>query len=254
MIEVISSLFSNFGIPGVIIALIFFFLKNNPITSISSSVIEMKLATKEKRFYVRAVKDILWIVTYTMFFLGITGTFFMNKDLYYFSIFITIFLVSIVTFFWIVTLDAKNKTFSDITSKRNVRQKWIIFILLLLSFLSFFVLPAYYIGTQLQSNILESTFSVVEKYAIFTVVAIIYLFISIVLHFMVVDTYLNFLELKGKNKYTLTVVVRKEKWYIFHPIEKEVYLLGNKEALNECTRFSFIERKQRLEEIVEIEN
>lgn len=50
MIEIISEMFSKFGILGVLITLVFYFIKNNPITSISSSAIEMKLATKEKNF------------------------------------------------------------------------------------------------------------------------------------------------------------------------------------------------------------
>ena len=254
MIEIISEMFSKFGILGVLTTLIFYFIKNNPITSISSSAIEMKLATKEKRFYVRMMIYVSKIILYVIFFMGITAAFFIDKDLYSREVFITGFLISGVLFFWIVVMDAKDKTFTDLVGGWKLHWKLLLFILLIIHFISIFVLTAYYIGTQLYSETLNSTFSDAEKYIIILGIVIIYIFIAIVLHFTVIDTYLRFLNLKDNQQFALIVNVGEEKWYLFHPIEKDLYLLGNTSVLNECSKFSFIERTELLKKIVEIEH
>lgn len=254
MIDIISEMFSKYGTLGIVIPLVFYFIKNNPITSISASAIEMKLATKEKRFYVRMLKHTLSIVIYVTFLMAITGTFFVDKNLYSSKVFNTYSLISVVVFFWIIILDTKDKTFSDLVSGWKIILKWIFFMLLLIHFISIFVAAAYYFGTQLYSETLESTVSDVEKYTIIVGIVIIYIFISIALHFTVIDTYLRFLEFKDNNKYTLIVNIENEKWFLFHPIDKDVYLLGNKATLNECSKFSFIERKELLMKTIVIES
>lgn len=254
MIEIVSEMFSKYGTLGVVIPLIFYFIKNNPITSISASAIEMKLATKEKRFYVRMMIHVVKIVAYTIFFMAITAAFFANKELYSQEVFATGFFISGVLVLLILALDTNDRTFTDLVSGWKLHWKWLLFILLSLHFLSIFVFTAYYVGTQLYSESLQGTLSDAEKYIIIVGVAIVYMFISIVLHFTVIDSYLRFLELKDNQRFTLIVKVEGEKWYLFHPIEKNIYLLGNKAVLNECSKFSFIERTQLLKEIVEVEH
>lgn len=254
MIDIISEMFSKFGILGVGITLVFYFIKNNPITSISASAIEMKLATKEKRFYVRMMIHIGMIIIYTIFFMAITSVFFADKDLYSQGVFVTGFVISGVIFSGIIILDARDKTFTDTVSGWKLHWKWLLFILLFLHFISIFVLTAYYIGTQLYSEALVSTFSDGEKYIIIAGIALIYMFVATFMHITVVDTYLRFLELKGNNKFTLVVNIGEEKWYLFHPIEKDLYLLGNKAVLNECSKFKFLDRTGLLKEIIEVEH
>lgn len=194
------------------------------------------------------------IVMYIIFFMGITAAFFIDKNLYSYKFFLSSFIIALVTFFWIVVMDTKDMTFTHLVSSWKQRWKWLLFILLSLHFVSMFVLPAYYIGTQLYSETLDSTLSDVEKSTIIIGIAIIYMFISIILRFTVIDTYLRFLELKGNNKFSLSVNVGEQKWYLFHPIEKDLYLLGNKTNLNECTKFSFIERKELVKEVLDVEH
>lgn len=254
MIEIISGMFSKFGTLGVVITLVFYFIKNNPITAISASAIEMKLATKEKRFYVRMMIHIAMIIMYTIFFMAITAAFFVDKDIYSRDIFVTGFVISGALFVLIFVFDTMERTFTDIVSGWKLYWKWLLFILLFFHFLSIFILTAYYIGTQVYTVSLEEALSDTEKYIIIAGTAVAYMIISIAMHFTVIDTYLRFLELKDNQKFTLLVNVEGEKWYLFHPIEKDLYLLGDKALLKRCTKFSFIERKELLKEVVEIEH
>lgn len=252
MIEIINEFFSKIGIPGIGAAIIIFFMKNNPITSISASTIEMKLATKEKRLYVKIVKFTVEILIYTLMLMNITITFFSDKDLFNFNLALITSIILVGIFIWILIMNFKEISFSDLVRDYEEIYKWLLYIFFILHFISMFIFIAYVIGTQLYSSYLDDTIPQNERYAILIGIIIFYFFIVVVLHFIVLDTYYNFIGLKNNNKYTLTLNIGGETWYLFHPIDREIYLLGNKSNVQECTQFCFMERTELLKEIIEV--
>lgn len=254
MFEIANEFFSKLGIPGIVVAIVMYFMKNNPITSISASAIEMKLATKEKRLYVKVVKYIGEIFGYTMVLLILTITFFSNKNLFHPVIAFTIAIILLGVYLWILVLDLREKSFSDLVNRLEMKWKWTVYVLFLLHFISSFIFIAYYIGTQIYSSFFDKSFTDIERSTILIGIIFLYVFIAMMMQFTLLDTYYRFIGFKNTNKHTLIVNIGEKKWYLFHPIDREVYLLGDTPVIQECTQFRFLERNELLKETIEIED
>ncbi|MDE4086443.1 hypothetical protein PO902_15445 [Planococcus maritimus] len=253
MFEVANEFFSKFGIPGILVALVMYFMRNNPITSISASAIEMKLATKEKRLYVRVVKYVGEILGYTTILLILTITFFSNKNLFHPVVAFALAIILLGVYLWIVVLDASEKSFSDLVNGLNIKWKWIVYVLFILHFISSFIFISYYIGTQIYSSFFDKSFTDTERSTILIGVIILYFFIAIMMQVTVLDTYYRFIGFKNPNKHSLSINIEEEKWYLLHPVDKEVYLLGDTPVIQECTQFCFLERHELLKETIKVE-
>ncbi|EPD54166.1 hypothetical protein HMPREF1210_00151 [Paenisporosarcina sp. HGH0030] len=254
MFELIKEILTKVGIPGLIVTIIVYVLKNNPITLISSSTIEMRLSTKEKRIYVSGIKVISEILLYVIVLLLLTVTFFSDDDIYHPEIAIISAIIIVGIFFWILILDLQGKNVIDLV--KNFQRKWQIFfyILFLLHFMSFFLLSSYYVGTQIYSASFNVSLTNNEKLGVLIAVAFIYFLIIIFTYFTIIKATSRFLGLRNQSVKILSIKIDDATWYLFHPIDKNTYLLGNDSIINQCTKFSFIEKNELYKKTVEIDN
>lgn len=252
MIDSLQDLLKTLGIPGVITTIILLIAKNNPITSMSSSWLEIKMATKEKRFYIRSIKFIFETLLYLIFFIFIAEAFFKYERLYnpHLAIIATILVASV--FFYVLVYSIQEKNFFDLFQDRL--KKWELFLLYIffftIGFLGIFILPAYFLGTQVYSEFYIENSEVEEKLGAliaFLVIATIYI---VSIYPSITLTYYKFLTFKKNTRKYLVVEQNKEYWYIHHPIKGELYLLGDKELIQECTRFKFIEKNDLNKEVL----
>lgn len=248
MIELTKEIFSKLGIPGLFASILFIIIKLSPITTLSSSLIELKLSSKEKRTFIKGLRTFIEILLYVVFLLIITAIFFTNENIYnpYVALF-TVFLFFAV-FIWVLILDMQGKTFKDF-------QKWKVpkYIMILISFISFFIITSYYTGTQFYSEIYNDNLTMDEKTALFIFVVLLYFFIIISFYFTVIKTFYRFLGFNTIPKTNIIITIEKEVWYVFYPIEKNVFLLGDKNTLNDCKKYTFINKEELLKTIIEIE-
>jgi len=252
MIELINEILTKVGLPGLIVTLIIYVFKNNPITLFSSSSIEIKLSTKEKRFFVSSIKTISEIVIYVFLLLILTVTFFSDENIYYpeIAIFFAILIVGI--FFWILILDLQGKNVINLVGIFNRGWQLFFYVLFLLHFISYFLLSSYYVGTQIYSKIFNDSLTDYEKLGVLIAVVLLYFFIVISTYFTFIKTSKRFLGLKNTSLKTLFIKIDNETWYLFHPIDKETYLLGNESTISQCTRFCFIEKNELHKKTLEI--
>ena len=69
------------GVPGIILSLLFIFFKINPITLVTANPVEIKLLTKEKRFWIRIVKYVGEVSITLLLLLTFTTTIFNDKSM-----------------------------------------------------------------------------------------------------------------------------------------------------------------------------
>jgi len=252
MFELIKEILTKVGIPGLIVTIIVFVLKNNPITLISSSSIEMKLSTKEKRFYVSGIKTISEIIVYVIILLILTVTFFSDGDIYHPEIAIILGIIIVGIFFWILILDLQGKNVLNLVESFHRGWQIVFYVLFLLHFISYFLLSSYYVGTQIYSEIFNNLLTNYERLGVLIAVILIYFFIIISTYFTIIKASKRFLGLRNTSEKLLFIKIDNETWYLFHPIDKETYLLGNESLISECTRFCFIEKNELHKKTLEV--
>jgi hypothetical protein len=251
-VELVQELLKNLSLPGIVISIILIVIKINPITLISSSFIEIKLKTKEERFYIKAVRSFFEIIVYLMFIMLITVQLFSDKSIYSPLLTIIATVINIGVFFGIMVLDLQGKTFINLVKDTSKVRKVMYSILLLIHFLSFFIIPAYYIGTQLYSEFYNNSLTDNQKYGALLAVIISYLILITTIYFTVIHTLYKFIGFSNNTNKHLSIIKEDITWYIFHPIENDLFLLGNEPVLNKCTRITFLEKNDLLKEKIEI--
>jgi hypothetical protein len=252
VVELVKEILSKLGIPGIIISFIIIVAKINPITSISSSWIELKLSTKEKRLYIRIIRTFFEIIFYLLFLLMITETYFSTKNIYNPIIAVISGIIILGIIIWVLILDLQGKTFFDLVSPCNLFWKIVFYILFFLDFISIFILPSYYLGTQLYSEFYNDSLALEERLGALVTVFGLFLLFIVSIYFSVIKTFYRFLGFKNSLINDLTVQIGSETWYIHHPVEKEIFLLGDKSKISQCTKIRFIEKNELLKEQIEI--
>lgn len=257
MIELIKEILTKFGVPGMIISVIVFLISIKPITLITSNSIEAKLLSKEKRISVTAIKYICGLFLITLMFIFITDTFFQKKEAYHSWIEIILFVLSLCGTIPIIIFDIKSKTFFDIfkNSKKSIQISF--FLLTIVCFSLWIVVPTYYIGTQLYSDFYNKSLNNSQQFGVFLAVSILYLFISIS-SLPLYSFFYNFLDIRRfnpnniKSKIFYIELDNSKKWYLFHPTNKNQYFLGNEMYLKDCTEFKFIEVSELLKMTIKV--
>ena len=242
----IKDILSHLGLPSIGISLILLFFKLNPVTSLTSSPIEMKLATKEKRAYVGILRGFFEVIMIVLVLLFLTQSYCTSKINYNFGIEISDFVFVIGASIWVFVQDSRYKTVHDIQNKKW-RVFWFSFFFL--SFISIFFLPAYLFGTNLSSEVFE--FSTKEERLNFIALTVFY-FIYIGLLYKLIKAYLKFLDHSSSRNINLKVTISGIGWFILHPIEKELFLLGDESIIFKCTQIKVIEKKELLKNKIEI--
>ncbi|MFB5193467.1 hypothetical protein ACE198_00920 [Neobacillus sp. KR4-4] len=253
MIEIIKEVLSKFGIPGIIFSIILIIIKLNPITSISASPVELKLFSKEKRFYVKFIRTLSEILFYLVLLWLITDKFFSNKEQYNskIALFSTILIFAI--FIVICALDLFGKTFFNLFGTIKRRYQIVIYMIFLIYGLSWILLPSYYIGTQIYSEFYNDKLTTIQQYSVLVGVLFFYLLLIIFVYFTVIKTLYRFLEFFSNSNKNLTVVLNNKCWYLFHPVDNEQFLLGDKPVMSKCTEFSFIEKSNLFLKTIKVE-
>ncbi|MEY8732100.1 hypothetical protein AB9M92_07520 [Peribacillus frigoritolerans] len=235
---------SNLGETGFIVSVVAIILKCMPITFISSSWIEMKLSTKEKRFYLQFIRIFFGTIGYfiPILFLSVTLSSINIKN----SILVFLSIISVAGLICITDSVRRRKTLEDFSSK------WKIIICTLLSLCFFLIvfLSCYFLGIYypLSDSQLTKEDQKIALY-IFLIEALIFAFGI----YALAQILYTFLGRKNTSTHTLVVKIDNEVWYIFHPLEKESFLLGNKSDINECTEIKLIEKTVLLKEGINIE-
>lgn len=252
MNEVIHQAANSFGIPGIIIFVFIMIIKLNPITLLSSSSLELKLSMKEKRFSIKAIRVFIEMFSYVIFMLMLIQYF--SKDSRFSpSLAMVLSIIILVFIIYIIIQDLQQKTIIDVLKNSSIYKKIILLLIFLIIFIGYFSVPSYYIGTTVYFEMYNNSLINEEKIGIFIAVLLLCIFYISGTYFTVIKATYRYLGFQKNSEKNLTITVENEKWFLFHPIESELFLLGDKAVINECTKFSFIEKKELLKKELKYE-
>ncbi|WP_426982451.1 hypothetical protein ACP059_11075 [Bacillus cabrialesii] len=227
--ESLNKLLSSFGIPTVVISIVFLviniFKVFQPITLLSSNIFEQKLFSKERLFFVKFCKYLLYALAWMCIFYSISETLRDKLKWDYnevVSICSQIILGGIFLFLVIVNeIQNPNRWFSKLKSKKLFK---IIIVTIYLTSLFTFYIQFYLLIAFPQFKDLGMLIAVI---IMFYVLCSAIPFISIPV--------LRLINWTTKK----TVYIRDEnnkKWFILYPINKEIILLGDDSDPKMCKK------------------
>lgn len=250
------------GVPGIILSILFILFKINPITLVTANPVEIKLLTKEKRFWVRLVKYIGEVSFILLLLLVFTTTVFNDKSMFKPIIAIVWAIILAVWLFFIMVLqETTNKRLMDLIGNWNKVLSVPTFFILLWLTTGFYLLPSYFVGTQMFS-VLNTVQKATTKDVLLVlgVISSMYVFMIIFLIIPVTRRLYRFFSIDEafpnfKNKYVYIELEENgvmKRWYLNYPIDNKYYYLMDTPNFTFTTQSRFIEIEQLYNKVLKI--
>ncbi|MCM3629738.1 hypothetical protein M3194_20565 [Paenibacillus glycanilyticus] len=259
MEDIINNILSKLGIPSMLISLVLFVIRIRLVTLITSNSIERKMFSKEKQLVIKVMKLFFEIMMTVLFLFIITDNLFKYKSIYNSSLAIIAVVSLLIIFIVVLTLkEVMNKNFKKLLGKSR---NWIripAFVLCSLIIVCYYLLPAYYVGTQIYSEFYLKGTTTSEKNIILIAVFILYFIITICVLVpisRIMYQFMGFDELNPNklNDKPVYIEYEGERWYLYHPVNNTLYYLANETHLTESTKFRYLQREELIKQILRID-
>lgn len=245
------------GVGGIVAILSFmwtFFKKNQVITSLTSSKIERLISSKEKRTLIK-ISNYIFYVTIGLIASTFLTLIYMLIDLKGYLVFV----ISIIgTFLYLVVLyiTLTKKSVFDKRFSRSKNLNFTVSLLLLQTFCFFSVMPGFIASSVSEGSLVLSTDKPGELLINIALCLLSLLFTSSMFVLLIIMTFSQLREKFSKYDYECFYVLDQEdqemKWFIYHLIDKENFLLGNNEYIHDATIFRTEERSKILSEKINL--
>lgn len=248
MYELIIEIMNKYGIVGIIFIIVIFLIKAQPVTLVTSTNLELKLLSKEKRFSHLVLNYIIEVLSLSVVITTLTFFFLSSKLSYNNYIAMPLGVFVLIGTFILTYFDTKNLFIFEFVTDRGIRK--IVLFIYSIYLMSCIILPTYYVGTNFPAE-LYSGVNGFEKILRLIALFITY-FILLIFIFKPIKKKLTS-SFKNQEKKSIYIEIDNMKWYIFHPIDNEYFYLGNKFKSEESTEYRFLKREDLVKTIIKVE-
>ncbi|MGR8013580.1 hypothetical protein ACU6IJ_06345 [Bacillus sp. RM3] len=227
-IEIFKELTGYLKIPSIVVTFFVIFSTIKPISFISAGVIEQKFFSKDKLFVYKTGKCIL--VTVLWMFVLYSGATFILIDIYVGILFTAMVIAGLLL---LLIYDYNNNVGIDILNQKIRSHSWL---QILMIFMFFALFLCFYIGFYkmfLELNINSLNGMLVLGFVLFIVTLPIPFILKPISEFGNWYTY--------KVPYWLDN--EGNKWYIIHPLDRNVLLLGDNKNYNKCKETMILKKE-----------
>lgn len=228
----LSELLSYFEVPSYVISLVgialYLIRVLHPITLFSSNVVEQKLFSKERLFFVVVCKYFAYGLYFEFIFICISISFNNRFGWTYNEVVngVSPIFIALIIFFSLIANETRNTENVLFKARSNKIIKILVFLLYLIALFTFYINSALLIYFSEYENSRWQIFALLIFFLICAAIP----FISIpVIKFMNGSTK-KAVYIKDKNN---------EEWFILHPINKDSVLLGNNSDPKRCEKTMF---------------
>ncbi|MDF2607403.1 MAG: hypothetical protein K0S34_1599 [Bacillales bacterium] len=253
MLDILKEVVPKLGIPGIFIAILIIIINSKPITTLFASSIEVKLSTKERRVVIKLIRKGFEVLIYLLLLLMITDGFFKDEKLYNPELATILYIFQVLILALTLIGDLKGKSFNNVLKNNSLKIKVILYFLCIGYLILWFILPAYFIGTQIYSDFYNKNLNENQQYGVLIAVILIYTIISLFL-LPIFKIIYRFLELNIFPNKNLKIIINNKIWYIHHPIDTDLFLLGNLPDINSCDEVLLIEKNELILKNIIVEN
>ncbi|MDN4604874.1 hypothetical protein P5G61_26855 [Paenibacillus sp. F6_3S_P_1C] len=245
------------GVGGIVALLSFmwtFFKKNQVITSLTSSKFERLVSSKEKRTMIKISNYIFYVI------IGLIASTFLTLiymviDLKGYLVFV-ISIIGTFLYFVVLYISLTKKSVFDKRFSRSKNLNFTVSLLLLQTFCFFSVMPGFIASSASEGSLVLTTDNTGELLINITLCLLSLLFASSMFVLLIIMTLSQLREKFSKYDYECFYVLDQEyedmKWFIYHLIDKEHFLLGNSEYIHDATIFRTEERSKILSEKIHL--
>ncbi|WP_315794626.1 hypothetical protein [Paenibacillus sp. BIC5C1] len=245
------------GLGGIVAILSFmwtFFKKNQVITSLTSSKIERLISSKEKRTLIKISNYIFYVMIGSIFSVFLTVLYYNLGVNEYFTFCISI--IGTIFYFTILYVSLTQKSIFDKRLSRSKNLTFTLIVLTLQTLCFFSVLPSF-LASNIAEGSLVLTMDKPEVLLINLTLSLITLcFSSSMFVLLIIMTFTQLREKFTRYAYECFYVLDQEdqeiKWFIYHLLDKDHFLLGNCEYIHDATIFRTEERSKLLSEKIHL--
>ncbi|MCL6605617.1 MAG: hypothetical protein K6T94_22360 [Paenibacillus sp.] len=219
------------------------------VTSLTSTKVEKLLFTKEKRLFVNLIQYLLQTLFAVMTFCIFTLLFYeygTNN-----SAVLMFISVAVISYLMLIYISLTDENFLDRKLKRGTTALISVIILFVHILCLFMIIPGYFAVVLLNESDTTNINLIEDLWMLFLGIVLFLMFISGVLVLftrhtskLLFDKFNRFLD----EYFYITEKDTSTKWFIYHPIDNDYILLGNKEVPDNAIIYRTVERKKILEE------
>ncbi|MEN1988181.1 hypothetical protein [Paenibacillus hubeiensis] len=244
--EVISKIGSWGGLGLAFVTLFSFLRKNQVITTLTSSKVERLLSSKEKRTVIKILNFIMFVIIGFIFSIILTIAYYNLSSIE--SIIPVVIIVGILAYLIVAYIMVIKRTAFDkyLSESANLKLTMIIFMIQMLSFFSIGPLGISFLILDGKINLtFNQPEELLNNLLLCGVVLVVFVLLSATTLVQLRD---KFSKYHYECFYILEQGNTNERWFIYHLMDNERFLLGNKEFKQDATVFRTEERSKILTE------
>lgn len=260
----VISKFGMVGVPGIALVFIVYLLKLSPITLFTSTAVERKILSKEKKTIIVVGEYLTKVIAITVIYCGITFSFFEYKVIYNEAITIVFSIMSSLSLLFImVYTHGFNKNIKDLLKNKSVILKIIIILFLAFTILIFFLILPYLFGSHsipiLEEAQLEK-FNTNEIITLVISVMMIYFFASIIVIMPMMKIFNMFFGLSDREndriyfEEKIEGQIEVKKWFVYYSSNNKMVFVGNHYNSRRSNEFKFVPIEDIYKKVLKLED
>jgi len=248
--EIFTSFLKGSTVTAGVVSLLFMLLRSQPITLFTATSVEKIFFSKEKKLSILTIRYLfqVFIVSVLMFSVFVYSY---DNDIPYHEVMLwTMAIYLVIGFIFFMWKLFSYKSFKNYIKSKGFKTKLTILLCALLYCCVLIILPAFYLGNTVDQQTFDFELTNDNFYVEIIVVYASFLLFSCVVLFYVKLVFKICIEYDLFSDKSIYIMLmengNEEKWFVFHPVDKDKFLLGSAPHHDESIEFRYIERTELL--------
>ncbi|RJE90900.1 hypothetical protein D3P07_02095 [Paenibacillus sp. 1011MAR3C5] len=248
--EIVTSFIRGSTVTAGVVSLLFMLFRSQPITLFTATSAEKIFFSKEKKLSILTIRYLfqVFIVSISMFSVFVHS--YDNNISYYKVILWVMIIYLIIGFMFFIWKLIGYKSFKNYIKSIGFKTKLTILLSALLYCCVLIILPAFYLGNTVDQQTFDFELTSDNFFVEIIVVYVSFLLFSCVVLFYVKLIFKLCIEYDLFSDKSIYILLNEngveEKWFVFYPVDKDTFLLGNEPHHDESLEFRYIERADLL--------
>ncbi|WP_059052872.1 hypothetical protein [Paenibacillus senegalimassiliensis] len=248
--DIFNSLLSKIGISGGIITLVLTIFRLRPVTMLTSTYVEKRLSTKERNLSIKVVTNIGYIVVLYISYILVFLYAYSNK-IHQFKLISYLGMVFIFIIFLLVGITSFSSDWSKkVWNNMNFCWKMISLIVFMINIICIAVVMPFYSGSA--AALIPEENLVIDTYGKLTFILLLMLASCVFSWWILRWEFKMIISISDQKK--LFIIEGNIKWYIYHPVDNNLILIGNHLSSEKATIFRHIERSKLIQQNLYLSN
>ncbi|WP_141504335.1 hypothetical protein [Paenibacillus luteus] len=248
--EIVTSFLKGSTVIAGVVSLLFMLFRSQPITLFTATSVEKIFFSKEKKLSILTIRYLFQVFIVSILMFSIFVYSYENVIPYHEVMLWTMVIylvIGIIFFMWKLF---SFKSFKNYIKSKGFKTKLTILLSALLYCCVLIILPAFSLGHTLDKQTFDFELTNDNFFVEVIIVYVSFLLISCVVLFYIKLVFKICIEYDLFSDKSIYILLNEdgveEKWFVFHPVDKDTFLLGNEPHHDESLEFRYMERTELL--------